>query len=57
MWQNVQFPADLAIFTKESLMENLFFCAVSLVEFKCRVVSRANYFRKTVGHPKLEASK
>ena len=28
MWPNLQFPADLVIFTEKSLMENFIFCAV-----------------------------
>ena len=31
MRPNPQFPADLATFTKKSLMENFIFCAVSLL--------------------------
>ena len=32
MWPNPQFPVDLVIFTEETLMENLTFCVVYVME-------------------------
>ena len=31
MWSNPHFPADLVIFTEETLMENFIFCSVTVI--------------------------